>query len=230
MPSTWQATPRAQDTQPLSVSMQLHPATDSDVGSIAAARTEDSKADAHAQRPVPAAQAAQSNGQVCISGLESSTDRCNSLSQLQGGEDAGPNGQVDLTTRQKGLAARQSRSNNGQSNGQLGATNRSEVGSRSRHKKLPDWQQQSGFRGLDATDHCSDHDKASGDVHGDRLSGSVLVGVNARSDGDSLFANMQQTGYGRAYAAVSPLKVRSTEANSPWCTATPAALQSSVKQ
>lgn len=232
MPSTWQATPRAQDMQPLSVSMQLHPATDNDVGSIATACIEVSNADAHAQRPVPAGQAAQSHDQACCSDLESSTDRCNRLSQLQDREDGGHNGQmglpkrpISLAERQLGLRQRPSGSSNGQSNGQLGATNRSEVGNRSRHKKPSDGQQHSGFRGLDATDHCSDHDTASLDGHSERLGGSVHGGMSAASmDGQSLFANMQQTGYGRAYAAVPPLKVRSAEANSPWvmlCLAAP---------
>lgn len=221
MPSIWQTTPRAQDTQPLSVSMQLHPATDTDLGSSAAACVGDSNADAHAQHPLLAAQAARSHGQACCSDAESNTGRCNSLSLLRDGGQSGQMGlaerQIGLAERQVGLAERQRRSSNGHRCGQLEATNRSEIGNQSRrsNKRLPDRPQQCGFRGLDATDHCSNHDDASRVLHSDRLTGSAHAGRIARLDGGSLFANMQQTGHGQAYSSVPPLKVRSANAKSP---------------
>lgn len=210
MPPTWQATPPAHLTQPLSVSLQLHPAIDTDAGSIAAAASvEDSLADARVQRQVPAAEAAQSTDQACCSLYEVSMHRdmsC-SLDQLQHGEDSGQMGQPE----------RHSRSSNGQSCRQHGGSSRSETGSLSRHdgNKVPDRQQHSGFRGVDASDQCSAHDSARLNNDSDRLGHSTHGSVSARLGGKSPFARMQQTGYGQAYSLLLPLKVCFASRNCP---------------
>ena len=192
--------------------MQLHPAIDTDAGSIAAADGEASFPSAHVQRLVPAAEAAQSSHQACCSSNEASS-RHSSLDQLHDEENGVHCGQMTQSPRQMGQLQRQvgqperqSRSSSGPSHKQHGATSRSgtSILSNRTSKGLSDQRQHSAFRGVNATDHCSARNSAALISHSVGLS----HGSNsARPDGRSPFASMQQTRHGQADSSFSSLKV-----------------------
>ena len=206
----WQASPRAHETQPLSYSMQLHPAIDTDAGSIAAADGRDNFMHAHAQCLVPAAAAAQSSSPACCSVDEACSGRCSSPDQLHDGEDGVHCGQVDQSERRMGQFERQSRSGSGPSHKQHGATSSSEssIVSKRSSKRQSNQQQHSAFRGVDATDHCSAGDSAGVISHSVGQSHDTGGSSSARPDGKSPFGSMQQTRLGQADSSLSPLKVR----------------------
>lgn len=213
MAPAWQATPHAHQTQPLSYSMQLHPAIDTDAGSIVAADGEGSFTQGHVQRLVPSTEAAQSSCQACCSVDEASSDRRSSLNQLRDGDDGVHCRHRDQSDRQTGQIERptgqpegQSRSGSGLSHRQPEATNRSEASilSKGSSKRPAHQLQRCGFRGGDATDYLLDGAGLSS--HGVGLSHCHDSG-SARPDGKSSVAGMQETQYGQADSSMSPLKV-----------------------
>ena len=207
--------------------MQLHPATDTDAGSIAAADGTGSFTGAPVQRIVPSMEAAQSSCHGCCSSDEASSDPQNSLHQLPDAMDGTPYGQMDQSDRQMDRSERQMgqcerhigmpegqmsqlklqpRSSGGLSNRQHGITSLSSTSVQSKHsrKRLSNQQQARAFRGVDATDHCSGHGIAGLHTQSDRLSDGSMT---ARPDGHSPFGSMQQTGHGQADYPMPPLKV-----------------------
>lgn len=220
MAPAWQASPRAHQTQPLTYSMQLHPATDTDAGSIAAADGTGSFTGAPVQRIVPSVEAAHSSCQACCPSNEASSGRHSSLNQLPDAKDGAPCGQTDRSERQMDQPERQMgppegqmdqlklqpRSSSGLSDRQHGITSLSKTSALSKHsrKRLSNQQQHSAFRGVDATDHCSGYGSAGLATQSDRLSDGSMT---ARLNGQSPFGSMQQTGYGQADYPMPPLKV-----------------------
>lgn len=214
MAPAWQAPSCAHHTQALTYSMQLRPATDTDAGSIAAADGAGSFTAAPVQRMVPSTvEAAQSSDQACCSSDEASSDRQISVNQLPDAKGSAPCGQMGQSERQMGppegqldQLKLQPRSSGGLSDRQHGITSLSKTSALSKHsrKRLSNQQQQSPFRGVDATDHCSGHGGAGLHTRSDRLSeGSMTAGP----DGQSPFGSMQQTGHGQADYPGPPLKV-----------------------
>ena len=196
--------------------MQLHPAIDTDAGSIAASDGEGSFTHAHLQRFVPAAEAAQSSRQACSSSDEAGTDRRSGPNQLHDREDGVRFGQMDQSDRQmsqterpRGQPERQSRSSGGPSHRQHKAMSGSETSILSKRSstRLSNQQQHSAFRGVDATDHCSACDNAGLISHSVVQSHSTQGSSSARPDGKSATAGMQETQFGQADSSLSPLKV-----------------------
>ena len=214
MATAWQATPRAHQTQALTYSMQLHPATDTDAGSIAAADATGSCTAAPVQRMVPSTvEAAQSSDQACCSSGEASSDRQISVNQLPDAKGSAPCGQMDQSERQMAppegqlnQLKLQPSSSGGLSDRQQGVTSLSKASARSSHsrKRLSIQQHHGAFRGVDATDHCSGHGSGGLHTQSNRVSDGSMT---ARPDGQSPFGNMQQTGHGQADYPGPPLKV-----------------------
>ena len=116
MPSAWQSSPPAHQAQPLSFSLQLQPATDTDGGSIAAIPPDSASRPIFAITAVPAA-AAQREDEACSSHpVASASNSSMRLSQLHNGQKGMPDG----------LHERQSRLSNRHSSRQHASTSRSD--------------------------------------------------------------------------------------------------------